>query len=153
MLALGSSPGEWAIRAERAYGEISPGGDYLSVNFEADPVHCRIMEDYFANNEADTEKNIIVYGAVAAIDGWASMPIVHQNNWGAGIAALSTDKGAKGDLPEHERVSQLAGLGTAELKYEASWHFRWMGSSSASDTSSFCTVISRGLKRRVFRPT
>ncbi|GJE65764.1 hypothetical protein LNAOJCKE_2977 [Methylorubrum aminovorans] len=119
MISLGASPGEWTIRADRACAKRWPDCDYLSLSVEADPVHLRIMYDYFINNSVDEKRNVMVYGAVGPKDGFSYLPIVAQNNWGAGVVAFSDEKAGSAniDVPEHKKVGHLSDTNRTELTY------------------------------------
>jgi capsular polysaccharide biosynthesis protein len=92
LISLGAAPGEWAIRAERLYAKVHGGDDYLSVSVEADLGHIEIMQQFFTNNKIDRRKNVILYAAIADINGWAYMPVINPTqNWGCGTVAVSDD--------------------------------------------------------------
>jgi hypothetical protein len=111
MLALGAAPGEWAIRAERAFRKTCPDGDYMSVNVEADPVHVRMIFDFFEHHKVSQAKNIVIYAAVGERDGWASLPIVDPNNWGAGVVSFS-ERGIADPAVDDVRGVMCLGLPT-----------------------------------------
>lgn len=94
-LVLGSAPGEWAVRAQRAYQLCHPQGDFMSINIEGDLGHIEMMRQFFEDNNGDTKRNAIIFGAVAQQNGWAYFPIINSAiDWGAGIASISTEMGA-----------------------------------------------------------
>jgi hypothetical protein len=72
----------------------------MTVNVEADPVHVRMMLDFFEHHKVSQANNIAVYAAVGARDGWASLPIVEQNNWGAGVVSFSEQGTGLDNLPD-----------------------------------------------------
>ncbi len=96
-LVLGGAPGEWAVRGQRAYQQRHPHGDFMSINLEADLGHVEMMRQFFSDNDADTKRNVIIFAAVAQQNGWAYFPIINSAiDWGAGVAALSTEMGDLG---------------------------------------------------------
>ncbi len=91
MLSLGAAPGEWAIRAERAYRKQHPTGDYATINVEADLTHVLMIEDFLTKHNCDLSRNTILFASVTPIDGWSFFPIIDKNDWGAGVVSFSKD--------------------------------------------------------------
>ena len=103
MLSLGAAPGEWAVRAERAFTKINPTGNYKSFNLEGDIGHFELITKFLAANHADPNRNVVLYKVIAEIDGWAYFPVINSAvDWGAGIAAISN---SPDDLETNIRLS------------------------------------------------
>jgi FkbM family methyltransferase len=121
MLSLGAAPGEWAVKAERAYRKRFPNGDYMSFNLEADPDHVEMTRQFFLNNHADLERNLIIAAVVAERNGWAYFPVINsETDWGAGIAALSDrpdDLDAKVEMTDIARQDRIHANGGKPLEF------------------------------------
>jgi hypothetical protein len=121
MISLGAAPGEWAVKAERAYRKQFPNGDYMSFNLEADPDHIEMTRQFFLNNHADLERNLIIAAVVAEKNGWAYFPVINSEiDWGAAIAALSDrpdDLESKVDMTEIARQDRINANGGKPLEF------------------------------------
>jgi FkbM family methyltransferase len=121
LISLGAAPGEWALRAERAYRKRYPNGDYISFNLEADPDHAEMTRQFLTNNHADLESNLIISAVVAEKNGWAYFPVINSEaDWGAGIAALSDrpdDLDDKVEMTEIARQDRIHANGGKPLEF------------------------------------
>jgi hypothetical protein len=137
LLSLGAAPGEWAIRAERVYRKVHGDGDYLSINVESDLGHVQIIDQFFKNNNVSLRKNIILYAAIANINGWAYMPVTDPaTNWGCGVVAVSGEP-AKLDanivMSDSAKMSTAAGIAGQPIQFcgvmavELEWLFTLTG--------------------------
>jgi FkbM family methyltransferase len=108
MVALGAAPGEWAVRAERAYRLGHPTGTFRSINLEGDLDHVAMTTDFMTRNGASMADNEVRYQVVASRDGFAYFPIINPDvDWGAGLAAVAETAEA---LDDNITMSETAKL-------------------------------------------
>jgi hypothetical protein len=90
MVSLGAAPGEWPIKAERAYKRVRSDGAFQSFSLEGDLDHFEMTKNLLALNGVDIANSRVFYQVIADRDGWAYFPIINPEvDWGAGIAAIS----------------------------------------------------------------
>ena len=121
MISLGAAPGEWPLRAERAFRKKYPNGDFKTFCIEGDLDHFEMMRDFFHKNGASLTDNISLNAVIAKKDGWAYFPIINPDlDWGAGMAALSDSKDdldAKIDMDERSRNDRIGANGGKPLEF------------------------------------
>ena len=120
-VSLGCAPGEWALRAERAYRKRFPGGDFKSFNLEGDLDHFELTKKFLADNQANVADNAVFYKVIAERDGWAYFPIINSDlDWGAGVAALSDsadDLDSKISMSEMAKADRIGANGGKPLAF------------------------------------
>jgi FkbM family methyltransferase len=121
MLSLGAAPGEWAVKAQRAYAKLHPAGDYLSISVEADPEHAKMIREFFTKNGADPDHNDVIEAVVADRNGWAYFPIIKPGaDWGGRMVALSDtpdDLSLKVRITDEWRNIRVAANGGKPLQF------------------------------------
>jgi len=122
MVSLGAAPGEWAVRAERAYFKKNPGGNFISYCFEADIEHVKMIKEFMERNSAILANHTITYAAAAGVDGFAYFPIINpETDWGAGVAAISDrqdDLAEKITITESAKNDRIAANGGKPLEFQ-----------------------------------